>query len=192
MAFPDILCSVLHRPFICLLPPLAPLQHIAFWDRDNDGVLWPQDTYVGFRWVQRRGRVPCRPCRHMRRMREEGRGCCAYQKGQIKCPRRLQRARETRVRFDGFSQQRGRVGKGVPTSIPLPAAAFRVPGSHASLASASRGRQQLPVCPPPPLPSSSKLGFNVLLSAIAVPVIHGTFSWWAAALPVKQACMGIA
>nr|BAQ55595.1 caleosin [Chlorella vulgaris] len=47
-------------------------QHIAFWDRDNDGVLWPQDTYVGFR----------------------------------------------------------------------------------------------------------KLGFNVLLSAIAVPVIHGTFSWW--------------
>ncbi|KAL4437268.1 hypothetical protein ABPG75_004407 [Micractinium tetrahymenae] len=47
-------------------------QHIAFWDRDNDGILWPSDTYVGFR----------------------------------------------------------------------------------------------------------KLGFNVLLSAIAVPVIHGTFSWW--------------
>lgn len=49
-----------------------PLQHVAFWDRDSDGIMWPTDTYVGFR----------------------------------------------------------------------------------------------------------KLGFNVFISALAVPVIHGTFSWW--------------
>jgi len=24
-------------------------QHILFWDQDNDGVIWPQDTYKGFR-----------------------------------------------------------------------------------------------------------------------------------------------
>ncbi|KAL2109604.1 hypothetical protein VUR80DRAFT_2278 [Thermomyces stellatus] len=24
-------------------------QHVMFWDRDNDGVIWPWDTYVGFR-----------------------------------------------------------------------------------------------------------------------------------------------
>ncbi|KIZ07200.1 hypothetical protein MNEG_0751 [Monoraphidium neglectum] len=25
--------------------------HVAFFDRDNDGVLWPMDTYVGFRRI---------------------------------------------------------------------------------------------------------------------------------------------
>jgi peroxygenase len=24
---------------------------VAFFDRDNDGVLWPMDTYVGFRRI---------------------------------------------------------------------------------------------------------------------------------------------
>lgn len=24
-------------------------QHIMFWDRDNDGIIWPQDTFIGFR-----------------------------------------------------------------------------------------------------------------------------------------------
>ncbi|KAM7213390.1 putative peroxygenase 3 [Rhypophila decipiens] len=24
-------------------------QHVIYWDRDNDGVIWPVDTYVGFR-----------------------------------------------------------------------------------------------------------------------------------------------
>ena len=24
-------------------------QHVAFWDRDNDGVIFPNDTFVGFR-----------------------------------------------------------------------------------------------------------------------------------------------
>lgn len=24
-------------------------QHVMFWDRDNDGVIWPNDTFVGFR-----------------------------------------------------------------------------------------------------------------------------------------------
>lgn len=24
-------------------------QHVAFWDRDSDGVIWPWDTFVGFR-----------------------------------------------------------------------------------------------------------------------------------------------
>lgn len=22
-------------------------QHVAFWDRDNDGIIWPIDTFVG-------------------------------------------------------------------------------------------------------------------------------------------------
>lgn len=25
------------------------VQHCLFWDRDNDGVIWPLDTYVGFK-----------------------------------------------------------------------------------------------------------------------------------------------
>lgn len=24
-------------------------QHVIFWDRDNDGVIWPTDTFIGFR-----------------------------------------------------------------------------------------------------------------------------------------------
>jgi hypothetical protein len=24
-------------------------QHVLFWDRDGDGVIWPYDTYIGFR-----------------------------------------------------------------------------------------------------------------------------------------------
>lgn len=24
-------------------------QHVLFWDRDNDGVIWPWNTYSGFR-----------------------------------------------------------------------------------------------------------------------------------------------
>ncbi|THH11894.1 hypothetical protein EW146_g7881 [Bondarzewia mesenterica] len=24
-------------------------QHVLFWDRDNDGVIWPSDTFIGFR-----------------------------------------------------------------------------------------------------------------------------------------------
>ena len=24
-------------------------QHVLFWDRDNDGVIWPWNTYTGFR-----------------------------------------------------------------------------------------------------------------------------------------------
>ncbi|PSC73727.1 caleosin CLO3-2 isoform B [Micractinium conductrix] len=70
----NITCDAEH-PAGTYSPPAAMTvmqQHIAFWDRDNDGMLWPSDTYVGFR----------------------------------------------------------------------------------------------------------KLGFNVFLSAIAVPIIHGTFSWW--------------
>ncbi|KAK7975732.1 hypothetical protein PG989_014195 [Apiospora arundinis] len=29
---------------------MSPLQHhIAFWDQDNDGIIWPMDVYTGFR-----------------------------------------------------------------------------------------------------------------------------------------------
>jgi peroxygenase len=24
-------------------------QHVLFFDQDNDGVIWPQDTFIGFR-----------------------------------------------------------------------------------------------------------------------------------------------
>lgn len=24
-------------------------QHVLFWDRDSDGIIWPQDVYRGFR-----------------------------------------------------------------------------------------------------------------------------------------------
>jgi peroxygenase len=24
-------------------------QHVNFWDRDNDGIIWPLDTFRGFR-----------------------------------------------------------------------------------------------------------------------------------------------
>ncbi|PPQ69202.1 hypothetical protein CVT26_003642 [Gymnopilus dilepis] len=27
-------------------------QHVAYFDRDNDGVIWPQDTYIGFRDIK--------------------------------------------------------------------------------------------------------------------------------------------
>lgn len=34
-----------HAPLPCRLQ-----QHVAFWDPDRDGVIWPGDTFRGFRW----------------------------------------------------------------------------------------------------------------------------------------------
>lgn len=37
------------RPVMLICPSQVVQQHVTYWDRDRDGIIWPQDTYIGCR-----------------------------------------------------------------------------------------------------------------------------------------------
>lgn len=47
LSFSRLATHPLPEPPACLCSPCQ--QHIAFWDRDADGLITPADVYVGFR-----------------------------------------------------------------------------------------------------------------------------------------------